>query len=289
MRKFSCSIYSEFALALLLLAATAGLRAQQPDTTPIPDAPQPQTAIAPTEKDGRQKAEDRIREQEQQRIPGMAPSFSVSYRADAASLTAGQKMILAFRSSTNPFSFARAFLVAGYHEAMHDDVGFPWGIKGYGERSGAAYLDSFDATMIGGGILPVVLHQDPRYFRLGHGSTTRRVLYSVASNVICKHDNTGRWEPNYSKMSGNMISAAISNIYYPESDSAISRTFTKGLLKNITGSAGSLFHEFWPDLLHKFLHRDPTHGLDAQNSISDRTKKSETPARVFRISLFPAS
>ena len=52
--------------------------------------------------------------------------------------------------------------------------------------------------MIGNGFLPAVLHQDPRYFRLGHGTTRHRLLYAMATSFICKHDNTGKWEPNLS-------------------------------------------------------------------------------------------
>ena len=71
---------------------------------------------------------------------------------------------------------------------------------------GAAYLDTFDSNMIGNGILPALLHQDPRYFRMGHGSVTHRLLYAIAAAVICKHDNTGKWEPNYSNVLGNIAS-----------------------------------------------------------------------------------
>ena len=39
------------------------------------------------------------------------------------------------------------------------------------------------------------------------------------------------------------------------------------------GAIGSLFQEFWPDISRKLLHRDPTHGLDAQQA----TPATETP------------
>jgi len=180
------------------------------------------------EKSQHEKADEQIKEQEKQRVVGIVPAFNTSYRSDAVSLSAGQKMGLAFRSATDPVAFAAAFLVAGYHEALDDDKGFGWGIEGYGKRSGAAYLDAFDGAIIGNGILPSILHQDPRYFRLGHGSVTHRVLYSLATNVICKHDNTGKWEPNYSNVTGNIISGAISNLYYPPSGSGIGQTFSNG-------------------------------------------------------------
>ena len=213
-----------------------------------------------------EEAEEQLKQQEKQRILGIVPSFNVSYNYNAVSLTAGQKMRLAFRSSIDPVTFAGAFLVAGYHEAANDLTGFPWGPSGYFERAGAAYLDVFDGNMIGNGILPAVLHQDPRYFRLGHGSTTHRILYSIATNFVCRHDNTGKWEPNYSNVLGNIASGAISNLYYPNSNSGIGLTLSNGMIVTAEGTVGSIFNEFWPDISRKLLHKDPTHGADAQNN-----------------------
>ena len=220
-----------------------------------------------------QKAEQQIKEQEKQRTLGVLPAFNVSYRADAVSLTSGQKMKLAFRSATDPVAFGIAFIVAGEHEAFDDDKGFGWGIEGYGKRSGAAYLDAFDGAIIGNGILPSILRQDPRYFRLGHGTVKHRLLYALATNVICKHDNTHKWEPNYSNVGGNIISGAISNLYYPSGNSGIGQTFTNGLTVTAEGGLGSVFQEFWPDLSRKFFHKDPTNGLDAEARAKDAADK----------------
>jgi hypothetical protein len=222
---------------------------------------QPQPSAQDTQ---REKAEQQMKEQEKQRIVGVVPAFNVSYRSDAVSLSASQKLRLAFRSSIDPVTFAGAFLVAGYHEAIDDDPGFRWGVEGYGRRAGAAYLDAFDGTMIGNGFLPAILHQDPRYFRLGHGTFTHRILYAAATNVICKHDNTGKWEPNYSNVGGNILAGALSNLYYPSSNSGWGLTISNGMIVTAEGAIGSVFQEFWPDISRRFLHRDPTHGLDAQ-------------------------
>ena len=225
---------------------------------------EPQSQSSSSDQTQQQKAAEQIKEQEHQRVLGVVPAFNISYRSDAVSMTARQKISLAFHSSVDPVTFAAAFLVAGYHEANNDDAGFGWGAEGYGKRAGAAYLDAFDGTMIGNGILPAVLHQDPRYFRLGHGTVSHRLLYALATNVVCKHDNTHKWEPNYSNIAGNIASGAISNLYYPASGSGIGQTFSNGMIVTAEGGIGSIFQEFWPDISRKFLHRDPTHGLDAQ-------------------------
>jgi hypothetical protein len=233
----------------------------------------PSTPQTEQEKSQREKAAEQIKEQEKQRVLGVVPSFNVSYRSDAVSLTGWQKMRLAFRSSVDPVTFATAFLVAGYHEAAND-VGFQWGIAGYGQRAGAAYLDSFNSNMIGNGILPALLHQDPRYFRLGHGSTTHRLLYATATAFICRHDNTGKWEPNYSNVLGNVATGAISNLYYPGSNSGVGLTISNGLIVTAEGAIGSIFQEFWPDISRKLLHKDPTHGLDAQSNTTSNPAAS---------------
>ncbi len=248
-----------------------------PSATPGQSSSSSQTAAEQSgaSKSQYQKAEEQIKEEEHQRNIGILPAFNVSYRSDAVSLTSGQKMRLAFRSVTDPVTFGAAFVVAGYHEAMDDDKGFGWGYQGYIKRSGAAYLDAFDGGMIGNGILPSILHQDPRYFRLGHGATSHRLLYSLATNVICKHDNTGKWEPNYSNVGGNIIAGGISNYYYPSSGSGVGQTFSNGMIVTAEGGIGSIFQEFWPDVSRKLFHRDPTHGLDAQARAADQKKKED--------------
>jgi len=220
-----------------------------------------------------EKAEQQIKEQEKQRVLGVLPAFNISYRSDAVSLTSKQKIKLAFRSATDPVVFATALVVAGYGEVADGDSGFPWGAKGYGERAGAKYLDAFDGTMIGNGFLPALLHQDPRYFRLGHGSAGHRMLYAMATSVICKHDNTGKWEPNYSNLLGNITSGAISNLYYPSQNSGFGLAITNGLVVSGEGTVGGIFQEFWPDISRKFFHKDPTNGLDAQAKAADKAAK----------------
>ena len=271
--------------------ARAGQSPQQPQNPQTP-APAPadsnqnsgqssssqQTPNASQNKSQKEKADEQIKEQEQQRTLGVVPAFNVSYRGDAVSLTAMQKLKLAFHSSIDPVTFGGAFLIAGYHE-VNDDYGgrggFGWGPEGYFKRAGAAYLDSFDGTMIGNGILPAVLHQDPRYFRLGYGSPMHRLLYAVSTSFICKGDKSRKWQPNISNVGGNIISGAISNYYYPSQNSGWGQTISDGMLQTAEGSFGSIFQEFWPDISRKFLHKDPTHGLDAQRRQMEQQKKQQ--------------
>ncbi len=233
-------------------------------------------ATAPAARDSQhQKAEEQLKQEEKQRVLGVVPTFNTTYIWNAQSLSPGQKFNLAIRSSVDPFAFVAAFLVAGLHEGLDEDPGFGWGPDGFGKRVGAAYLDEFDGEMIGNAFLPIVLHQDPRFFRLGHGTFRHRLLYAIASSYICRHDNTGKWEPNYSNVGGNIIAGAISNLYYPSQQSGWGQTLGNGLIVTTEGTAGGVFQEFWPDISRKVLHRDPTRGADTLARAEDEAKQQK--------------
>jgi hypothetical protein len=82
---------------------------------------------------------------------------------------------------------------------------------------GAVYVNDLTDIMIGGAILPSVLHQDPRYFYQGTGTTKSRLMHALSSPLICKGNN-GQWQPNYSSLGGYLASGAIANAYYPEAN-----------------------------------------------------------------------
>jgi hypothetical protein len=231
-----------------------------------------QTSTDPSSKEQTQyeKAQQQVKEQEKQRVEGIVPTFNVTYHRDAVPLTPGQKMNLSLHSALDPFAFVSAFLEAGYHEAANDLSGFPWGPKGYFERSGAAYLDTFDGDILSTGIVPIIFRQDPRYFRLGHGTVKHRIWYSLATNFIAKGDRSGKWEPNYGNLLGNLAAGGLSNLYYPGGNSSLGLTITNTMVQIAEGAGGSIFNEFWPDLSRRFLHKDPTHGLDAQAQAADK-------------------
>jgi carboxypeptidase family protein len=164
-----------------------------------------------------QAADIQIREQEKQRIFGFIPNFYVSYDREALSLNTKQKFRLAWKTTLDPFTVLGVGALAGVEQATNTFDGYGQGTQGYFKRLGASYADAVSGTFIGSAILPSLLKQDPRYFYKGTGSTRSRLLYALASPVICKGDNM-RWQPNYSNVGGAFASAGISYLYYPTSD-----------------------------------------------------------------------
>ena len=190
-----------------------------------------------------------VRAQEHQRILGLMPNFNTSNVLDAEPLTPGRKFELAAKSALDPFTFAVAGLDAALSQAQNDFPQSGQGASGYGKRFGASYADSFDGTMLGNAVFPVLLKQDPRYFRKGTGSFGSRLWYAIASTVKCKNDS-GKWAPNYSNVLGNIAAGGIANLYYPPAQRGTELTFQRAATVTAEGAIGAVFIEFWPDISH---------------------------------------
>ena len=200
-------------------------------------------------------AEDEIHVEEKQRVLGIVPNFYVTYNWYAGPLTSGQKFRLAWRSQIDPFSFIGAGFQAAVEQASDSFSGYGQGAKGYALRYGAAYGDGFVSTILGGAVLPSVLHQDPRYFYKGTGSISSRALYAISTVFICKGDN-GKWQPNYSNVIGTLASAGISNAYYPATDKDSGGVVVANALIGLgSGAFNSLMQEFV--LRHIMFHSAP--------------------------------
>lgn len=240
-----------FAMALLLSPAL--LHAVTPSAS-LPDAPLPQQASS-SQPPQVSDAEKQLQDEEKQRVLGVVPSFNIIYAGSAPPLNAKQKFRLSLRGAIDPATIAIAGLDAGVEEALDQYPEYGWGAQGYFKRFGASYADSFNSSILGGAVFPVLLHQDPRYFWSGHGSIVHRMLYAASTTVICKGDN-GKWQPNYSNILGNIAAGGISNAYYPKSDRGVGLTFQRGLTVSAEGAIGAMFAEFWPDISRKFLHKE---------------------------------
>ena len=190
-------------------------------------------------------AEEQIKDQEKQRVLHVIPNFYVSYVPNAAPLNARQKFELAWKTTVDPVSLVVVGAIAGVQQAQNDFSGYGQGAQGYAKRYGASYANLVAGTFIGSAILPSVLKQDPRYFYKGSGSKRSRLMYALASAVICKGDNA-HWQANYSNILGNLAAGGLSNLYYPTEDrNGAGLTFENALIGIGASGAVSVFEEFF--------------------------------------------
>lgn len=209
-------------------------------------------------------AERQIEKQEQkQRAVGILPQFAVTSRQDASPLTPGEKFHLMLKSAHDPAVFGIVGIQAGISQAENDHPGYGQGWGGFGKRYGAALADTSSSNFFANFFWPVILKQDPRFYRLGEGSTTHRIEHALIQEFKAHRDNGGVTF-NFSNVLGAFSSGTLSNVYYPSGDRGVGLTIQGAAISLLYGSFGGMVSEFSPDINH-FIHRH-RHKHDSQSS-----------------------
>jgi len=241
-RSLTLSLFTLFSLAVGPVCA-----AQQ---IAPPDTPQPQAASAVP--DAPKKGWG------QNHILWIIPN----YRADEATdvfhpLTPKQKFGVAVSDSFDPSAFLVAGVFAGIAMAQRQYPSFGQGAAGFGKYYAGAFADQSIGNMMTEAVLPIALHQDPRYFVKGSGGFWKRTGYALSREVVTRGDN-GRNQFNASEIAGNAIAAGISNLYYPAADRSFGNTANKWGQQIALDAFFNIAKEFWPDVRRKLLHQpDP--------------------------------
>ena len=188
-------------------------------------------------------AEEQVHIAVQQRVGGVIPNFYSSYDWNAPPMQAKQKFKLSGRSLIDPVSFLTVAGIAGAEQNRNIFPAYGSGIEGYGKRYGAALANHVTGNLFAKAIYPSIFRQDPRYFYKGTGSTSSRAFYAVSSAFVTRGDS-GHRMPNYSHILGGFTAAAISNLYYPETDRGASLVLFNGLADIGADAVANLVREF---------------------------------------------
>lgn len=268
-RYAGCVLWGLCVFGLMGTAVAEAQQSREISALNVPEAPQPQndaavqqseTAPSPSGKEKKQLEEQAQREleaEEKQHLFGVVPTYNAVNSGEAVPLNARQKFDLTFTSAITPYQFAMVGIVAAIGQAQDSFPEYGQGMGGYAKRVGAGYADSFNGAILGNALFPVLLRQDPRYFRKGTGSFKSRLWYAIGSTARCKGDN-GRRQPNVSNLIGNIAAGGIANLYYPESDRGVELTIERGVVVTAEGAIGAVLLEFAPDIqgwaIRKFRH-----------------------------------
>ena len=161
------------------------------------------------------------------------------------------KFILFVEDATDPVTFLNAGFNAGIGQAENTDPSFGQGAAGYGKRFGANMADQVSSEFFKDFAYPSIFSEDPRYYRLAHGGTRKRLLHAASHSIIAYNENGTRMF-NFSEWLGTASAVALSNVYHPDNHRGVAPA-----ARRIGFGVGSdigfdVLREFWPDLAHKF-------------------------------------
>jgi hypothetical protein len=168
------------------------------------------------------------------------------------SLDMSGKFHLFLENSFEPVNFLDAGWDAAIAQISDDDPPFGQGAAGFGKRYGVALLDNLSGDFFNTFFYPAVFQQDPRYYRLGHGSFHVRFFHALRHTFVA-HGDSGHLMPNYSEWFGTASAKALSNLYHPGNERGFGTTAQRAGISISTDMAFDVFREFWPEITHK-LH-----------------------------------
>jgi hypothetical protein len=147
---------------------SAGAFAQQPDAVIANESSKPSEPSKPGELSSE--------ELEKQRVLGVLPNYRTAQETgDYTPISARKKFYIGFKDSSDYPVFLFSAALAGLGQATDSHPRFGQGMQGFGRRYGATLADQVTGNLMTESLMPVLFHQDPRYFRKGTGNTWARL------------------------------------------------------------------------------------------------------------------
>ncbi len=174
------------------------------------------------------------------------------------SLEPRAKLVLFFQNSVDPVSFLAAGFNSGLDQASNRDPTFGQGGTGYARRFGANFAGQTASRFFGDFLYPTIFSQDPRYYRMGHGSKRARLLHAVSHTIVAHRDN-GNATFNFTEWMGTASSVALNNTYHPGNRRGLAPAARNGAFLVLQDMGFDVLREFWPEVARKF--RMPFRGV----------------------------
>jgi hypothetical protein len=187
--------------------------------------------------------------QNPKRIFGIIPNFisTNDTTANEDPLTVHEKYVLSYHQMFDFSAHVGNLLQSAVSQAANGQPHYGQGWGAFGERLAASEGDQITSCLFIYGVLPSVLHDDPRYFRRGQGSIGSRIWYAASRTVITRKDS-GEPTFNVPQTLGQLIQQGISTSYYPAQDRTASGVFTQWGVNLAYNSGYNMLREFMPDL-----------------------------------------
>ncbi len=195
-----------------------------------------------------------VEPQQTKRILGVIPNFrAVSTTRQLPPQSAKDKFITATQDSFDYSSVAIPVALAGYGLARNSTPEFGKGGVGFGRYLWHSAVDQTSENYMVEFIVPVLTHEDTRFYTLEDGSFLKRAGYALSRAVVTRSDS-GRKVINLSEIVGAGAAAGLSNAYYPAQERSFANTGTQWGLDIGIDALSFAAKEFWPDINRHLFH-----------------------------------
>jgi hypothetical protein len=226
---------------------------QPPQSPKDTDQPRPNTGTVFLDANGNPIPLER---HQPARILGFMPNFRTVSGGSAAHPPGWKyNFTVATHQAFDYSSFVFLGLTSISAEGINSHPALGKGIGGFYAYTWRGFLDKTDGTYLSAWFLPSLLHEDTRYYALGHGhSVTNRILYVISRQAVAR-TYSGNATPNIAGLGGKVLTQVISREYYPSSATSFSTLATKFGYSVMRDVAFSAVREFYPDIAAHYIKK----------------------------------
>ena len=214
------------------------VRAAPPGSS-FPDAPEPSSSL---------QLESSITGQRRPPASPVAARFAkyIEPGQTAVKLSGFDKVLLGARHVTSSFAAATWVVSAGYEQLLNSRPNYGTDVQGLRRSVSARMRRAISPRACSrDSVLAPILHEDPRYYKLGPGHPlNERLRHALLQPIVTRTDAGGR-TINFAQIGGTLAGAGLTDAYYP----SINRTTGATLITFGTsmggGAVGYLFNEFF--------------------------------------------
>ena len=189
------------------------------------------------------------------RILGIIPNFrSVSADVELPPQSIKDKFLTATDDSFDYSSILIPGVLAAYSMATDAYPEFHQGAAGYARYFWHAAVDQTSENYMVEFFVPVITHEDTRYYTMRRGGFLKRTEYALSRAVITRTD-AGNETFNISEVVGAGASAGLSSLYYPTRERSFANTASEWGLDVGIDAASFVVREFWPDINKHLFHQ----------------------------------
>jgi hypothetical protein len=196
-----------------------------------------------------------LERQQPKRILGFMPNFrSVSGGAVPHAPGWGYNFKIATRQAFDYSSFVFLGITSLSAEGINSHPVLGKGVNGAWAYTWRGFLDKTDGTYIGAWFLPSLLHEDTRYYAMGHGNVFVRALYVISRQGVTRTYG-GRQTPNIAGLGGKVLTQLVSRQYYPAGATDFSVLATKFGYSAMRDVAFTSIREFYPQIAAHYIRK----------------------------------
>ena len=167
------------------------------------------------------------------------------------SLTLGGKFVLFAEDTFDPITFLSVGFNSGIDQAQDNEPKFGQGAQGYGKRFGYNFAGQASSEFFSDVLYSTIFSEDPRYYRLAHGSGKRRFFHALEHTVVAKRED-GTNEFNFCEWLGTASSVALARAYPTGARPGVAPAAESFGFALAQDAGWNVLREFWPEVAHKF-------------------------------------